>query len=171
MRMLEQLGHFHTLVWIAENAHRLWLRMRGVKLRVQDIYPDCVELNVTSVSYKSKLRIVLTNESKDTLIVSPAQWNPRPEGVPIQRKPLSPSEPEENHPASGLQFESTSGWQADPDPKAWIDGGSRLQVPPNRTFKVWVGLKLDDPNAERRRIEIRRRITQKRLGTLILPVS
>jgi hypothetical protein len=36
---------------------------------------------------------------------------------------------------------------------------------------VWVGLKLDEPSAERRQTEIRRRYAQRRLGTLALPIT
>jgi hypothetical protein len=168
--MLEQLGHIHLFVWMVETAHQVWLRVCGVSLKVQDVYPHCVELSVAGVSYKSKLRVILTNESKDTLIVSPAIWDSRPEGLPIQIKPVHPSEPQENKPASSLNLESASGWHADPDPSAWQPESLRIEVPPNRTFKVWVGLKLDEPSAERRSIEIRRRRVQGRLGTLVLPI-
>jgi len=167
--MLDQLGHLHTLMWIAENADRLWQWLRGVKLQLRDTYPECTAFADGPPYFRTKVRFVLTNMSEHLLIVRAAEWDPGPEGVPIQPRLLNPTEPQDNAPASTLQLESSLGWQADPNPQAWQQEAPRIEVPPNRTFRVWVGLKLEEPDPERREVEIRRRCVQRRLGKLILP--
>jgi hypothetical protein len=168
--MLEQLGHIHLFVWLGETAHRVWLRARGVALKVQDVYPECAKFGEGPPYFKSKVRVILTNKSKHLLVVRKAEWDPALDGLPIQPRQVKPTEPQENHPESTLQLEGAMGWEADPDPRAWQDEVSRIEVPPNRTFRVWVGLKLDEPSADRRQIEIRRRYAQRRLGKLVLPI-
>ena len=168
--MLEQLGHLHLFWWVGEQTHKLWLRLHGVELELRDVYPECSPLGEGPPYFRTKVRFIVTNKSKHLMIVDPAKWDARNDGVPIQPKSLRPSEPQENNPASTLQIESNVGWQADPSPAAWLGEAPRIEVPPNRTFRVWVGLKLDEPDSQRRQVEIRRRIIQRRLGNLIIPV-
>jgi hypothetical protein len=169
--LLDVLSLAHLLSWLGDIVHRIYLWVRGVNLQLRDLYPECSPLAPTPPYIKSKVRFILTNKSKDSLIVNAAKWQPRPEGLPIQPQQLNPTQPQENDPVSTLQLESTAGWELDPASAAWQAEALRIEVPPNRTFRVYVGLQLDNPDPERRATEIRRRYVQRRLGTLILPVK
>jgi hypothetical protein len=160
------IGNLRLLVWVGEVCHKAWQRLHGFNLLKQDVYYDCTEFG-DKPSYKSKVRVIFTNSTHHTLIVRAAKWDAGRDGVPIQRKPVSFSEPDENLPASSLEPEPLTGWEGE-----WPIGKEfqQLQVPPNKTFRVWVGVQLDEPSVKKREAQMRRRHERKRLGRMILPI-
>ena len=101
--------------------------------------------------YPHKLKIVLTNESAGAIVVTPAEWE---NTCNFTLPPLN------EHP---WQLEGPHGWQN----KDWGEETHEpLLVRSGRAIQTWVGLP-----APLDKVQLRRRIMTKRLGTLIVPLT
>lgn len=120
----------------------------------QDIY--YTHDTTPQIGYPHKLWIVLRNESRRDLIVSPASWETSTGDIairPISKHPWTPEGP--------------GGWENN----SWSSPRRERELEPihvsrGRVIQTWIGLPgpLNDT-------ELRRRIVSKRLGTLIIPFN
>src|SRR5712692_7006834 len=141
--MLDWLGHLHTSVWLVEVGRGAWQRVRGMRLIKQDVVFECTDFSAPNIYCHTKVRAVFTNGTQHTLIVNTAEWDAGRDGVPAQDKSVPLSQPQRNKPHSTLNLEGADGWRAN----SWLpESSSEIEVPPNKTFRVWVGLKLDHQN-------------------------
>jgi hypothetical protein len=137
---------FHSY---AETRPKPALPTPSVDLRVLDVYPD---INTKpEINYKSKLRVVLRNDTGHDLDVGRPRWVVEPGDVPFQ-KPF----------VSALQVEGSDGWEAD----HWQPEAGEVHVRPSQVFRTWIGLDQRFSASE-----LRRRHESRRLGILVLPVK
>lgn len=120
-----------------------------VKLTPLDIYFE--RSTNPKIVYKSKMRIVLRNDTGQDINVHVPNWIAESDDVPIQWPP-----------ASTLQIEGTEGWDKD----NWQAESKQLNIPVNKVFRAWIGL-----NPEVNADELRRRHETRRLGVFALPVN
>lgn len=102
------------------------------------------------VVYKSKLRIILRNDTGQLISVSIPTWKSEKGDIPIEWPQ-----------GSTLQLEGSGGWQKE----GWQPEAKNLSVPQGRVFRFWIGLPPsvgDD--------ELVRRHQSQRLGIIELPV-
>ena len=108
--------------------------------------------NDPNVSFKSKIRVQLKNNTGVSIDVSYPGWIAEAADVPLQIPHQGPDV---------LQLERGPGWHAG----VWEKLASKIAVPPNGVFRLWVGLhqafSADD---------LRRRHEGQLLGTLTLQV-
>jgi pyrimidine deaminase RibD-like protein len=119
-------------------------------ITVQDVYVE--RSSDPKITYKSKLRIVLRNDTGQDIKVTDRRWVPGPGDVPMQAPPVSRLE----------EVEGPDGWERDDWQK---EVAPVVRVPVSRAFRVWIGL---DPMVSD--VEIRRRHETKRLGVLVLQI-
>jgi hypothetical protein len=118
-------------------------------LKVQDIQFD--KTDRAEITYKRKLRIVITNVSGKHILIGPGtNWTP--DNVPIQPLP---------HPK--WQMEGPGGWHDN----SWAAEESlEIHLRPNVTTRIWIGLHMDATEDE-----VRRNTVTRSLGTLIIPIK
>jgi hypothetical protein len=108
--------------------------------------------NDPKVSYKSKIRVQLKNNTGQSIGVSYPGWIAEAAEVPLQIPHQGPDV---------LQLETGPGWHAG----VWEKLASRIAVPSNGVFRLWIGLhQAFSPD------ELRRRHEGQLLGTLTLKV-
>lgn len=104
----------------------------------------------SDVVYKSKVRIILRNDTGQLISASLPNWRSEKGDIPIEWPQ-----------GSTLQLEGPGGWQKE----GWQPGAKNLGVPQGRVFRFWIGLPPsvgDD--------ELVRRHQSQRLGIIELPV-
>ena len=141
----------HEVSWIGETALS---PMRDLidNLDLVDVWPETT--TQTEVTYKTKLRMVIINNTyNDIYVKAIKEW--RPVEVHIQPN-------EEGRVTSSLQLESERGWKSG----GWQAESSEAHVPRSKAFRVWIGL---DPTWTT--ADIRRFHEKRRLGVVVLPVS
>ena len=116
-------------------------------LRTMEI--DRAPASASEITYKLKLRVILRNDTGETLRVGPVTWKSGNDRMRLQTPPLSPLP---------LQVETDLGWQ---DAES-----ATMQVPDAREFRTWIGMK--DNNSDK---EFLNRHVEKRLGELIVPLD
>lgn len=124
--------------------------------------PDIVSLqtvkiestNLQNIVYKNKMRCVFKNVSKSTIKVHRAAWVTTKDGAGTQ----SPF-------AAKFQREKDLGsWQKHDWNEQELE--DEIELPPDWSFRVWVGLDLNATNAW---LENKKNVKQ--LGTLLLPIT
>jgi hypothetical protein len=135
---------------LTEQLNTLQLKIRSpfpyltVEREVAEVF------DAPTVTYKNKIRVVLTNSSADEIQVWTPVWDEASSEVKCQW-PLGTS----------LQTAGPRGWLKDD----WLEEQSCLRVAPNSVFRCWIG--LTPPVGE----SIERRIPQQKNGTLIFPIK
>jgi hypothetical protein len=104
-----------------------------------------------SITYKSNVRIILKNESGQSIVASRPSWQSDGDSVPIQW-PLG----------STYQLEGPGGWQHD----KWGQEVPEIAVAPDTVFRLWIGLQQNISDGE-----LRRRHRALRLGILSIPLK
>ncbi len=108
--------------------------------------------NDPKITYKSKIRVQLKNDTGLSIEVSNPSWTADTTDVPLQVP---------QHKFNVLQLESNPGWHAG----VWAKEAATIEVPPGAVFRLWLGLHQAF-SAD----ELRRRHEGQLLGTLTLQV-
>jgi hypothetical protein len=115
--------------------------------------PDCDPKTV----YRSKLRVVFTNETGQAIHVGEPVWDATPEQVAAKPKDFE----------TPVQLEQgRGGWRKG----RWVDEKKTppypVEIPAGGTFRTWIGLVEDVPGWD-----LRRRHSKSDVGTLHIPIS
>ncbi len=124
-------------------------RHDALSLSHQITVDDMILEAAPMATYKLKLRIVLKNNTKKSIEIHAATWDPKGDGVALY-EPL---------PFLPWQVRTDRGWEPTPD------GAIALTVPAGQAIRTWIGL-AESVTA----VETLRRSAARRLGTLVLPV-
>jgi hypothetical protein len=122
-----------------------------------DLMPECSRSD-EKWTHKSKIRVVLRNDTQEMWMVSEPRWNAGPGGVKAQ-EPFG----------YALQVEGPHGWENND----WRpESTNSVQVPAGCALRLWIGLQLDPsiPVGDRM-VEILQRAVRKRLGVLSLKLT
>jgi hypothetical protein len=161
LRLLAPVGDLPTdlsvsrakfLEQIAPIVDRLAASELLKNLVVKDVYhePD------QHANYKSKLRVLLQNNTGVEVLVSRYEWTPGPSGVSMQ------------NPRPGtdvFQVEGPAGW-GNNDWRPTPNGAASMRVPIGNVCRLWIGL-----NQTYQQDQIRRFHEGRQLGTLGLQVE
>jgi hypothetical protein len=120
-------------------------------IAIVDIFPECVEAQA-KVHYKSKIRLYLKNIANSAVEIQGPDW-------------LSTGDLGAQLPIpSSLQLQGPS-WQNDD----FQEETNRLYVRPGQVFRLLIGVELDATRSARdRTAELRTRMHEKRIGTVVL---
>jgi TIR domain len=108
--------------------------------------------NDPKITYQSKIRVQLKNNTGQSIEVSNPSWTADPADVPLQVP---------QHNFNVLQLESNPGWHT----STWAKEAATIAVPPGAVFRLWFGLHQAFPADD-----LRRRHEGQLLGTLTLQV-
>jgi hypothetical protein len=103
--------------------------------------------------FKSKLRAVFTNRTGEIIEIGHPIWHSNSEVSARQNTNVYPVQLED-----GLKGWETNKWLSETK--------SLLIVPPNSTFRTWIGLVENVPDWE-----LRRKHTRRQVGTLEIPIK
>lgn len=138
-----------------EEYHGVFMRSAVLMFAPEDVY--YLHDTAPERGYPHKLWIVVRNESRGDLVVSPAAWETSVEDISVRPTP-------KQHPWTP---EGSGGWKSNswnwPPPDREL---APIHVARGQVIQTYVGLSepLDGP-------ELRRLIVSKRLGTLIIPFT
>jgi len=175
----EVLGHIHTAIWlwgfggagvVAAVLYAAHIHFAGaaaillvafVLIIAGGAYRDRVRLSLIDVApepartrddivYKSKLRVLLKNDTKQILHFWNVKWIAGRHGVPFQKPEFW----------FRYELENVSGYKSG---KPWQTERTYAYVDPGKVFRVSVSLEQSVSDEE-----VRQRLKDRRLGTLVL---
>ena len=145
--VLATLAFFETRPGHQSGSLLVESRQDSIPFSVRDIYWDRGRPEDT---FKLKQRIVLTNDTKESIEIRPPIWDSGQDGAPPQGR------------WSCLQVEVTNGWRQN----KWQSEAQVIRVHPGEAFRASVSL---DPAMHEN--DLRRRLITRRLGILVLPTT
>lgn len=125
-------------------------------LALLDVIPECSSRH-SRWTYKSKIRVVLRNDTERAIEVTGLYWSSAPSEVECQQQV-----------EATLQVEGPKGWRRND----WGPDLSLIDVRPQQVFRLWVGLSLDVSRVPDDRFnELRQRAVINQLGTVHIIVD